>query len=672
MLLGAQVWREHFGGSPEVIGTTIIVAGVAAVVVGVTPDRMAGLALQDSTSDADRPQLWLPLRTRPVQLAGSPSQRWLSVAGRLRLGVALSTARADTARVGRLLEEERLTLSPAKNQALRAFRAGFDWHDTPLDALTVTALVLFVPVGVLAIGCLNVLNLQLSRAADRVRELRLRLALGATRARIVRLLATEVVVLFAVAATVGWRGAVALLSIAEPYVGRRLAISAPVLWFGVALTFLVIAVAGVTPAWLAARGLSPGHGLERSHEAIRFKALRAGLVVAQVTASMALLFLSAVGLASLRARAPALPRAADEVVIAEFALRDVHYSRAQAGVFVQRVMESLGGETPPATAGFSDVLPFTGAVRYALPGDAPDVARIVTGGCVTPGWFAAIDLRFVAGQPFGSGDSTAVAVVNQSAAAAIAGTGGAALGRVVRAAHADGALREVQIVGVVADSVTLGGRAGRDDVLADAQRTTERTLPERARAAGRCGGRADSESRRCGRPGRSVGADRHARRATAVRLPKLPSGGVAGDHAGYPQRRPGRIGIVCADVIHRAAPHARVRGAAGDRRRPARSGADDYPAGTDADRARGVRRLPHRDPSRVCPALRSCRHLPVDPVAVSTVTAVFLIVGVVAAAAPAVRAARWTLWSPSDRNKPRHRLGRHSGSTVKQSLTNRD
>ena len=456
VLLGAQVWREHFGGSPEAIGTTIIVAGVPAVVVGVTPDRMAGLTLQDSTSDADRPQLWLPLRTGPLQLAGRP-QRWLSVAGRLRPGVALSTARADTARVGRLLEAERLTLNPATNQALRAFRAGFDWHDTPLDALTVTALLLFVPVGVLAIGCLNVLNLQLSRAADRVRELRLRLALGASRARIVRLLATEVVVLFAVAATVGWRGAVALLSIAEPYVGRRLAISAPVLWFGVALTFLVIAVAGVTPAWLAARGLSPGHGLERSHEAVRFKALRAGLVVAQVTASMALLFLSAVGLASLRAQAPALPRAADEVVIAEFALRDVHYSRAQAGVFGQRVMESLGGETPPATAGFSDVLPFTGAVRYALPGDAPDVARIVTGGCVTPGWFAAIDLRFVAGRPFGSGDSTAVAVVNQSAAAAIAGTGGAALGRVVRAAHADGALREVQIVGVVADSVTLGG-----------------------------------------------------------------------------------------------------------------------------------------------------------------------------------------------------------------------
>ncbi len=455
-LLGARVWRENFGGSPQAIGTTITVAGLPAVVVGVTPDRMAGLALHDSPSDADQPQLWLPLRTRPAQLTGTSSQRWLSVAGRLRPGVALSTARADTARVGRLLQDARLTASPDKNQALRAFRAGFDWRDTPIDALTVTALGLFVPVGVLAIGCLNVLNLQLSRAAERVRELRLRLALGSSRARIVRLLATEVVVLFALAATVGWRVALTLLRVAEPYVGRPLAIAAPVLWFGLALTLLVIAVAGIAPAWLATRGLSPGHGLERGHEAVRFKALRAALVVVQVTASMALLFVSALGLASLQALAPTLPRGADQVVIAEFALRDVHYSPTQAGAFVRGVMESLDGQTT-AAAGFSDFLPFTGAVRYALPGDAPDVSRLVTGGYVTSGWFAATDLRFVAGQSFGSGASASAAVVNQSAAAAIAGDGGAALGRVVRAAHADGALRDVQIVGVVADSVTLGG-----------------------------------------------------------------------------------------------------------------------------------------------------------------------------------------------------------------------
>jgi putative ABC transport system permease protein len=457
VMLGARVWREHFGGSREAIGATITVAGLAAVVVGVTPDRMAGLALRDSTSDDDLPQLWLPLKRTSAQLSGVPSQRWLSVAGRLRPGAALSSARADTARVGRLLEGERLTASPAKNQALRAFRAGFDWRDTPVDALTVTALVLFVPIGVLAIGCVNVVNLQLSRAADRVRELRLRLTLGASRARMVRLLATEVVLLFALAATVGWRGAITLLRFAEPYVGRPLAIAAPVLWFGLALTLLVIAVAGVAPAWLATRGLSRGHGLERGHEALRFKKLRAALVVAQVTASMALLFVSALGIASLEARAPTLPRGADQVLIAEFALGDVHYSRTQAGVFVRGVMESLGGETT-AAAGFSDFLPFTGAVRYALPGDAPDVPRIARGGYVTSGWFAANDLRFVAGQSFGFGASAPAAVVSEAAAAAIAGNGGAAVGRVVRAAHEDGALREVEIVGVVADHVTLGGQ----------------------------------------------------------------------------------------------------------------------------------------------------------------------------------------------------------------------
>src|SRR5262249_37291701 len=138
-------------------------------------------------------------------------------------------------------------------------RGGLDWRDDPTDSLLTAGLFLFVPLTVLAIGCVNVINLQLARAVEQAGQLSLRLALGATRASIIRLLSLEIALLSAVAGAVGWIGTRAALDRAQSWVPTRLTIDSRVLVFTLCLVVLVIGAAGVLPAWISARDVvAPG------------------------------------------------------------------------------------------------------------------------------------------------------------------------------------------------------------------------------------------------------------------------------------------------------------------------------------------------------------------------------------------------------------------------------
>jgi predicted permease len=209
IVLSHKGWDRHFNRDPQVLGRTVLVNGAPFAVIGVTAAGFRGL-------EVDGPDLWAPLsqrgQFRPAD-RGRDDAAGVEIVGRLRPGVSKAVARAQLAAWDSHQSDDTadrrtttLELVPRRGTLPQ-----------PLEAIVVFA-PLFVAFGlILMIGCANVANLLLARGVARQREIGIRLSLGAPRARIVRQLMTESVLL-ALAAAVGG------------YLISRLALEGAVYW----------------------------------------------------------------------------------------------------------------------------------------------------------------------------------------------------------------------------------------------------------------------------------------------------------------------------------------------------------------------------------------------------------------------------------------------------------
>ena len=196
IVLSDKGWRRHFNRDPQVLGTTVLVNGAPFTIVGVTAAGFRGL-------EVDSPDAWAPLsqvaQFRPRD-RGRDDGVGVEVVGRLKPGVSRAQARAQLAAwdsnrsagaAGRPVSN--LDLVPRRGTVPQ-----------PLEAIALFAPI-FVAFGlILMIGCANVANLLLARGVARQREIGIRLSLGASRARIVRQLMTESVLLALAAAAGGF------------------------------------------------------------------------------------------------------------------------------------------------------------------------------------------------------------------------------------------------------------------------------------------------------------------------------------------------------------------------------------------------------------------------------------------------------------------------------------
>jgi predicted permease len=281
-ILSHRFWQSQFAGDPGIVGKTITLDDRAYTVIGVTPRSFA---------HQGPPPLWLPIgpqdwKQRDVRIAGN-------VIARLKPGVTIEQARAEINGIAQQLAREH----PVAN-------AGADRVNVVSLQNSVTGnvrpalLILFGAVGlVLLIACANVANLLLARAATRRKEFAVRAALGATRARIIRQLLIESLLLSLTGGVFGlllasWSTAL-LARVAHETIPRLagLHLSYRVLLFNLLVSVLSGLVFGLAPAWRFSKAelqetLKDSGATTSEREG---KKLRGALVIAEVALSVALL-----------------------------------------------------------------------------------------------------------------------------------------------------------------------------------------------------------------------------------------------------------------------------------------------------------------------------------------------------------------------------------------------
>ncbi|HJU66455.1 MAG TPA: ABC transporter permease, partial [Gemmatimonadaceae bacterium] len=245
IVISNGLWMRQFGGDPSAIGRTVRVNGRERTVIGVMP---RGFAYPTPTTDA-----WVPLALQPEQREARSSFS-LHAIGRLAPGVSLERARTDMATIAARLEQQYPT-----NRELGTHLVALPEQIVGKSLRTTLWVMLGAVAAVLLIATANVANLMLARAAVREREVSVRLALGATRNRLVRQLLTESVLLAGLGAVLGvllaWVGLRLLIGLAPDDIPRldEVRIDALVLGVGLAAALLTGLTFGIVPALSASR-----------------------------------------------------------------------------------------------------------------------------------------------------------------------------------------------------------------------------------------------------------------------------------------------------------------------------------------------------------------------------------------------------------------------------------
>ena len=468
-------WKSRFNLDPAVVGRTIAVNGAPLTIVGVAPRRFEGL------QTGFRTDIWMPIAESAAMLPGQPQARepLVHVIGRLKAGVSLEQARAQMrvlfrARVEEMAKRSRnpqwleatLDVEPA-GAGLSALRDLFGRQLVVLMAIVAL---------MLAISCINIASLLLARSAVREPEMAVRLSLGATPWRLVRLVLTEAVVLSALAIPPAvWlayagAGALARAAAAIRIVGPRpieigVHIDARVLIFTAAIAAITTLVFGLAPARQAFR-LAPLRIFRLKAEATNIirpgkagatgHVLGKGLVVAQVALSLvalsgASLFLR--HLSNLRDVDTGFRR--DSVLLVTVDPRGSGLNRPQLTALYRQLLERFGAIPGVRSATLSGLTPISGAAAsrfVSVEGfvERPEDRRYVSLNMIAPRYFETLGTPLVAGRDFTIDEATGprVAIVNQ-AFARYYFAGSSPLGRHLTIDWDD---RPYEIVGVSADA----------------------------------------------------------------------------------------------------------------------------------------------------------------------------------------------------------------------------
>jgi len=438
-VLSYETWQRRFAADPVVAGRKIRINGHPFTVVGVAPPGFHGTRMMGYWAE-----LWVPLMTYAQVMPGSadllqqPNKGWLLLMGRMPPGLKIGEAQARTATFARRLGDEQS--GPRRLQGAVVIPAGTQFDNpswVPRDTIVFASrLGLGAALMVLLVACSNVANLLVARASGRRKEIATRLALGATRGRLVRQMITENFILAALACPAG----LALARVAQtlsagmvppsPFrLGFAEAVDTNVVWFAVGASASKDLLFGLTPALRATRtNIVPELKNETPTAAIRGRRidLRSVLVVTQITFATALLICGGLFLRSLSSarRIDVGFERADRFVMS-FDLSIAGYDDVRGDAFERSVLRRV--RELPGVASASMVFPLpldyestsTAVFVAAKTEGANHETEAVWSSRADAEYFATMGTAVVSGREFTAQDDSsapAVVIVNEAMA----------------------------------------------------------------------------------------------------------------------------------------------------------------------------------------------------------------------------------------------------------------
>ena len=462
VVLGNEFWQSQFNGDRSVIGRHILLDGVEFSIVGVAPKKFTGL------DQYIRPDFYMPIMMWP-RLAATSKQnplddradRELIVKGRLKPGVSIGQARAEIHVIAASLERAYPKTNRGRDATVRTEFA-LRVHTDPSDA-ALAGMLLALAAAVLLIACANVAGLLLGRARGRSREIAIRLAIGAGRFRLMRLLLAESFVIAVLGGAVG----IALGYGGVRFLGRfQIPTDLPIRFsvqldqraflFSLIVSLLSAILCGLAPA-LATTRTNLVTALKTADAAIPGKRRLWGrntLVICQIAASLALLTAALQMVRTFQQKWSDGPGfRTDHIVTMAFDPQLVRSTEAQTEKFYKNLIRGVRSLPGVNSAALTENLPMSGGdgvglipEGYAMPPGKETLP--ISMNVVSEDYFDAFKARLLRGRAFQVTDtatSPKVAVVNEQFAKTY-WPNSDALGKRFRLDNANGPF--VQIVGI--------------------------------------------------------------------------------------------------------------------------------------------------------------------------------------------------------------------------------
>jgi predicted permease len=395
LVISYRFWQSVLGGDPDVIGRTLHINGQPATIIGVGPKDFLGASPAFYVAD-----LWMPLsaaeRIAP-ELAGNALERrdlkMLQFVGRLKPGVTVAQAESELDAVTRQLEKEFGDEVPSDNSPRVLLVTGgkilpLRKQDIPLF----TEFFMVLAGLVLLIACANVANMMLARAADRHKEVAIRMSLGASRLRIIRQLLTESILLALAAGSLGFAVSVYVMHLASqlrmPFpipIRYDLSVDWHALVFTLVVTVFTGLLFGLAPALQATRvvltpALKEGGNVPlRRHRRL---SLRNALLVAQLAGSLMLLLI--LGLLSLGIQTTmGIAEGFDPKNLYLISIDPVRdgYSSERAADFLHKLLEDVQKMPSVSSASLTESVPVlldgNPGVAFSIPDADPKQAHSI-------------------------------------------------------------------------------------------------------------------------------------------------------------------------------------------------------------------------------------------------------------------------------------------------------